>query len=127
MILAGLEGTQMKDNRMGAQIKRSRDGSNLITASEIASFAYCPEQWRLEHGLELLPANRAALNAGIRHHWRKANAERAAAACLGSGRVLIVIINSSNVTSVAVPFPSGRSGRLRTSLTHANSRRDCAW
>ena len=43
----------------------------LVSAAEIAGFAYCPEQWRLEYGLELLPANRAALDAGTRHHGRE--------------------------------------------------------
>ena len=33
----------------------------MISAAEIACFAYCPEQCRLQYGLELLPANRAAL------------------------------------------------------------------
>ena len=41
-----------------------RDGPEMVTASEIASFVYCPEAWRLEHGLGLEPANRAALDAG---------------------------------------------------------------
>jgi hypothetical protein len=69
----------------------SGSGSELITASEIACFAYCREQWRLECGLELLPANQAALDAGTRHHWWKAIAERFAAKFIGIGRVLIVI------------------------------------
>jgi hypothetical protein len=30
---------------------RSRQTDDLITASEVASFAYCPEQWRLQYGL----------------------------------------------------------------------------
>jgi len=37
-------------------------------------FVYCPEQWRLEHGLGLKPV--AALDAGDRHHAGKAIAER---------------------------------------------------
>jgi hypothetical protein len=66
------------------------NGPEMVTASEIACFAYCPEQWRLEYGLELLPANRAALDAGKRHHWWKAIAERIAARFIAIGRVLIV-------------------------------------
>jgi hypothetical protein len=27
--------------------------ASMVTASEIAAYAYCPEQWRLEHGLKL--------------------------------------------------------------------------
>ena len=73
------------------RFKRGRGDSELITASEIACFAYCPEQWRLQYGLELLPANRAALDAGTRYHWWKAIAERIAGGLIGIGRVLIVI------------------------------------
>jgi hypothetical protein len=50
----------------------------VITASEIACFAYCPEQWRLQYGLGLETENREALAAGDRHHARKAAAERVA-------------------------------------------------
>jgi hypothetical protein len=32
---------------------RRRRGDDFITAAELACFAYCPEQWRLEYGLEL--------------------------------------------------------------------------
>jgi hypothetical protein len=62
----------------------------LVSAAEIACFAYCPEQWRLQYGLELLPANRAALDAGTRHHERKAAAEHVAGGSIGIGRALIV-------------------------------------
>jgi hypothetical protein len=63
----------------------------MITASEIACYAYCPEQWRLQYGLELLPANLAALDAGNRHHWWKVIAERIAGGAIGIGRALIVV------------------------------------
>jgi hypothetical protein len=66
-------------------------GSEVITASELACFAYCPEQWRLQYGLELLPANGAAMDAGNRHHARKGLAERIAGAVIVLGRVLIVL------------------------------------
>ncbi len=58
---------------------------DLISAEEMACFAYCPEQWRLQHGLGLPPANRAALAAGTRHHERKAVAERIAGGSIGLG------------------------------------------
>jgi hypothetical protein len=62
---------------------RKRDGGDesdsvLIIATGIACSAYCPEQWRLQYGLELESGNRAALDAGDRHHARKAAAERIA-------------------------------------------------
>ena len=53
-------------------------GHGLISAQEIACFAYCPEQCRLEYGLGLLPANTVALEAGTRHYASKALAERIA-------------------------------------------------
>ena len=65
--------------------------SDLITAEEIACFVYCPEQWRLQHGLGLPSANQDALNAGVRHHARKAVAERLAVASMMLGRALVVI------------------------------------
>jgi hypothetical protein len=63
----------------------------LISAKEIACFAYCPEQWRLEYGLGLKPENRAAIAAGNRHHAAKASAERVAGGSLALGRLLIVV------------------------------------
>jgi hypothetical protein len=72
---------------------RSREGRpELISAAEIACFAYCPEQWRLQYGLELLPANRAALDAGNRHHWWKAVAERIGGRVVGMGRAIIIAV-----------------------------------
>ncbi len=68
-----------------------KDRSNLVTASEIACFAYCPVQWRLQYGLGLQPGNRAALDAGKRHHWWKAVAERIAGGSIGIGRVLVMV------------------------------------
>jgi hypothetical protein len=71
---------------------RRQGKDDLITASEIACFAYCPEQWRLEYGLELLPANQAALDAGTRHHARKALAEQVAGWSIAIGRVIVVAV-----------------------------------
>jgi hypothetical protein len=63
----------------------------LVTASEIASYVYCPEQWRLQHGPGLEPGNRAALDEGTRHHSRKAAAERVAGGALALGRLLVLL------------------------------------
>jgi hypothetical protein len=62
------------------------NGPEIVTASEIACYAYCPEQWRLHYGLGLDPANRAALAAGNRRHWWKAISERIAGSFIGLGR-----------------------------------------
>ncbi len=66
-------------------------GGGLITASELACFAYCPEQWRLQYELGLPADNRAVLDVGTRHHARKALAERVAAWAIGLGRILLVV------------------------------------
>ncbi len=44
-----------------------------ISASEVASFAYCPEAWRLDHGQELTPGNQRALAKGVAQHqeWQQ--------------------------------------------------------
>ena len=64
---------------------------DLISASEIASFAYCPEQWRLQYGQGMPSENRAAIAAGERHHAGKAAAERVAGSSIALGRILAVV------------------------------------
>jgi hypothetical protein len=68
----------------------AKRGGDPVTASEIACWAYCPEQWRLSYGMGLAAENRAALEAGERRHGRKATAERIAGAALGLGRLLLI-------------------------------------
>jgi hypothetical protein len=80
------------DYTMQRQRKSRESGSQMITASEIACFAYCPEQWRLEYGLKLAPSNRTALAGGKRHHWWKAIAERIAGGFISIGWALIVAV-----------------------------------
>jgi hypothetical protein len=75
-------------NRM--RLYRRRD-SRMVTATELACFEYCKEQWRLQYALGLEPGNRAALDAGARHHAGKAVAERVAGGSIGVGRMLIVV------------------------------------
>lgn len=70
--------------------KRGR-GAEMVTASEIAAFVYCREAWRLEHGLGLEAGNQAALDAGERHHARKASAERIAGGAVAIGRLVAVV------------------------------------
>jgi len=71
--------------------KGKGSGPEMVTASEIAAFVYCPEAWRLEHGLGLEAGNRAAMEAGGRHHGRKAAAERVAGGFIGIGRLAAVL------------------------------------
>ena len=48
----------------------------------------CPELWRLEYGLGLKPANRAATAAGTRHHTVEAAGERVAGGSILLGWVV---------------------------------------
>jgi hypothetical protein len=70
---------------------RRTDKPGMVTASEIAAFAYCPEQFRLQYGMGLEPENRASLDAGNRHHARKSVAERIAGGAITLGRILAVL------------------------------------
>jgi hypothetical protein len=45
----------------------------------------------LQYGLGLEPENRAALDAGTRHHARKAAVERVAGGSLALGRLLVAV------------------------------------
>lgn len=55
-----------------------RKSEALVTAHEVACFAYCPEQWRLQYGLKIPPGNQKELQVGTRHHERKASVEQVA-------------------------------------------------
>ena len=74
---------------MGRSKKPCKSPDDVITATEIACRAYCPEQWRLQYGLVLLPENQAELDAGTRHHDRKAVVERVADGSIGIGRATV--------------------------------------
>jgi hypothetical protein len=76
---------------MGWPRKRRAGPDDPVTAAEIACWAYCPEQWRLEYGLGLEPENQAALDAGDRHHTWKAAAERIAGGSIMLGRFMAVL------------------------------------
>jgi hypothetical protein len=69
---------------------RQQNQDELVTATEIACWLYCPEQWRLQYGLGLEPENRKELAAGEGHHARKAAAERLAGGSIAIGRFLAV-------------------------------------
>jgi hypothetical protein len=73
------------------RIWRRKPEDDYVTASEIASYAYCPEQWRLEYGLGISPENRPAMDAGAQHHQQKAAAERVAGGSITLGRFLAVL------------------------------------
>jgi hypothetical protein len=75
---------------MGWERPRGRRTENVITATEIASFCYCPEQWRLEYGRGLPAENQEAKGAGTRHHARKAAAEQMAGWAIRLGQAIIL-------------------------------------
>ena len=66
----------------------SRD-PELVTASEIASWSWCPESWRLE-ALGNEPENRAALNRGVRFHAETASVEQSSRSMLALGFILLL-------------------------------------
>ena len=72
------------------RLYRRRD-SRMVTATELACFEYFKEQWRLQYALGLEPGNRAALDAGTRHHEGKAVAESIAGGSISVGRLLIAV------------------------------------
>jgi hypothetical protein len=72
-------------------MRQGEKRERLVSASEIASYVYCPEQFRLQHGLGLEPGNRQALDAGTLHHGRKAAAERIAGGALALGKLLVLL------------------------------------
>jgi hypothetical protein len=63
---------------------------DVRTATELTCFVYCPEAWRLQYGLGLPSENQAAVEAGNRHHARKAVAERVAGRSIAIGPFLAV-------------------------------------
>lgn len=67
-------------------MKRSGD---VVTASEIASWAWCPESWRLD-SLGAEPSNRVELARGETHHARKAAFEERSRSALSLGWCLML-------------------------------------
>ncbi len=74
---------------MASKLEAGGGPADVVTAHEIATFVYCPEQWRLEYGLGLEPGNQASLRAGTLHHERKASAERRASKLLSIGGKIV--------------------------------------
>lgn len=68
-------------------MKRNDD---LVTASEIGQWAWCPESWRLE-SLGAESANRAALARGGTHHARKSAFEVLSGVAISLGWWLLAV------------------------------------
>jgi hypothetical protein len=80
------QGERWFDRRRGG-----RRPEDLITATGVASFVYCPEQWRLEYGVGLPAENLSALDHGTRDHARKALVERLASWSIRLGLVIAIV------------------------------------
>ncbi len=66
-------------------MKRSDD---VVSASEIASWAWCPESWRLQ-SLGAEPSNRAEMARGETHHASKAAFEERSRSAVSVGWCLL--------------------------------------
>ena len=65
--------------------------SDVVSASEVASWVYCPEQWRLQYGLGHESENVALLKRGERFHASTAAVERSSGRILRLAGILIVV------------------------------------
>jgi hypothetical protein len=65
--------------------------AGFITAHEIATFAYCPEAWRLQYGLGLKGGNAESLEAGTRHHRGKGFIEQLAGWLMLVGQLVVFL------------------------------------
>jgi hypothetical protein len=62
----------------------------VVSASEVASWVYCPEQWRLHYGLGHESENVASIDRGERFHESTAGVERSSRRVLRLAAILIV-------------------------------------
>ena len=65
--------------------------SGVVSATEVASYVYCPEQWRLQHGLGHSSTNTALLARGAALHRKTAAVEVWSREALRLAFVLVVL------------------------------------
>jgi hypothetical protein len=70
---------------------RSEHRSGIVSASEIASFVYCAEQWRLQHGLANESEDVAAIDRGEAFHAETARLEVGTRKASRLGLLLVVL------------------------------------
>jgi len=63
--------------------------NEIVSASEIASWAWCPESWRL-NAIGAAPANRADMERGERRHSLLAFFERWSRSAISLGWLLLI-------------------------------------
>jgi hypothetical protein len=86
-VLESLKATE----KLVAQRNFRPPNSEVVSASEIASWVYCPEQWRLHYGLGHEPENVASIDRGERFHESTAAVERSSKRTLRLAGILIVV------------------------------------
>ena len=67
-----------------------RQSDDVVSASEIASWAWCPESWRLQ-SLGHEPENRAAIKKGEEYHARTVSFEVRSRSAISFGWWLLVV------------------------------------
>ena len=65
--------------------------SGVVSATEVAAYVYCPEQWRLQHGLGHASTNTALLARGAALHKKTAAVEVWSRKALRLAFVLVVL------------------------------------
>jgi len=78
-----------------------RHDGDVVSAWEIASWAWCPESWRLQ-SLGHEPANRAALTRGEEFHARTAAFEGRSRSAISLGIWLLVVSVLLTVLALAM-------------------------
>lgn len=81
---------------------------DIVSASELASWAWCPESWRLE-SLGAEPANRAELARGETHHVRQAAFEERSRSAISVGWCLLVFAALVGLVALLALFLVGDS------------------
>jgi hypothetical protein len=77
--------------RVSPKILRKFRDPDIVSASEIASYAFCPEAWRLGSALGLTANNERELTRGEKTHENFAAAEQASHSAIWIGLALIVL------------------------------------
>ena len=85
--------------RGGPKIMRKIEDPEMVSASEIASYAFCPVAWRLASGLGLRPNNERQLARGEDIHAKTAAIEERSQAAMrpgvlpvALGRIALVVL-----------------------------------
>lgn len=81
----------MMNNRKSPENTRKNRDPEVVAASEIASYVFCPEAWRLGVALGLEANNERDLLRGERTHGKIAAVEQASQARLRLGLALVAL------------------------------------